>query len=158
MRADAHVLPAASNKSYLASSRSKRSSRSPSPRTAWKRSSGSFVERDQHAIAVPPLPITPHTYPLPLQVVVGVSRSRRSEGHIETSEDVPRHSLGYELDRPGSGSHVAYDDVSSSSREVTSTPMTATKNNVPPSSTLVMTVLVLRTNPSRNLCTASSSR
>ena len=36
--------------------------------------------------------------------------------------------------------------------------MTATKNNGPPSSTLVMTVLVLRTSPSRNLCTLRSSR
>jgi hypothetical protein len=34
--------------------------------------------------------------------------------------------------------------------------MTATKNNVPPSSALVMTVLVLRTSPSRKLCTACS--
>jgi hypothetical protein len=34
--------------------------------------------------------------------------------------------------------------------------MTATRNNVPPSSTLVMTVLVLRTSPSRKLCTARS--
>ena len=34
--------------------------------------------------------------------------------------------------------------------------MTATKNNVPPSSTLVMIVLVLRTSPSRKLCTACS--
>jgi hypothetical protein len=31
--------------------------------------------------------------------------------------------------------------------------MTATKNNGPPSSTLVMTVLVPRTSPSRNLYT-----
>jgi hypothetical protein len=68
------------------------------------------------------------------------------------------HSLGYELDRPGSDPHVAYDDVSSFSREVTSTPMTATKNNGPPSSILVMTVFVLRTSPSRNLCTLHSSR
>jgi hypothetical protein len=35
--------------------------------------------------------------------------------------------------------------------------MTATKNNVPPSSTLVMTVLVLRTSPSRKPCTLRSS-
>jgi hypothetical protein len=40
---------------------------------------------------------------------------------------------------------VTYDGSSPSSREVSSTAMTATKNNVPPSSTLVMTVLVLRT-------------
>jgi hypothetical protein len=33
--------------------------------------------------------------------------------------------------------------------------MTATKNNVPPSSTLVMTVLVLRTSPSRKFCMLS---
>jgi hypothetical protein len=33
--------------------------------------------------------------------------------------------------------------------------MTATKNNVPPSSALVMTVLVLRTNPSRKFCMLS---
>ena len=32
---------------------------------------------------------------------------------------------------------------------------TATKNNVPPSSTLVMTVLVLRTSPSRKSCMLS---
>ena len=36
--------------------------------------------------------------------------------------------------------------------------MTATKNNGPPSSTLVMTVLVPSTSPSRNLCTLRSSR
>jgi hypothetical protein len=36
--------------------------------------------------------------------------------------------------------------------------MTATKNNVPPSSTLVMTVLVPPTSPSRNLSTLRSSR
>ena len=36
--------------------------------------------------------------------------------------------------------------------------MTATKNNVPPNSTLVMTVLVLRTSPSRKPCTLRSSR
>jgi hypothetical protein len=36
--------------------------------------------------------------------------------------------------------------------------MTATRYNVPPSSTLVMTVLVPRTSPSRNPCTARSSR
>jgi hypothetical protein len=36
--------------------------------------------------------------------------------------------------------------------------MTATKYNVPPSSTLVMTVLVLRTSPSRKPCTLRSSR
>src|SRR5215216_3517644 len=34
--------------------------------------------------------------------------------------------------------------------------MTATKNNVPPNSTLVMTVLVLRTSPSRKPCTLRS--
>ena len=36
--------------------------------------------------------------------------------------------------------------------------MTATRYNVPPSSTLLMTVLVPRTSPSRNPCTARSSR
>src|SRR5215203_4903720 len=36
--------------------------------------------------------------------------------------------------------------------------MTATRYNVPPSSTLVITVLVPRTSPSRNPCTALSSR
>jgi hypothetical protein len=36
--------------------------------------------------------------------------------------------------------------------------MTATKNNVPPSSTLVMTVLVPCTSPSRKACTATSFR
>jgi hypothetical protein len=36
--------------------------------------------------------------------------------------------------------------------------MTATKNKVPPSSTLVMTVLVFCTSPSRKPCTLRSSR
>jgi hypothetical protein len=36
--------------------------------------------------------------------------------------------------------------------------MTATRYNVPPSSTLVITVLVPRTSPSSNPCTARSSR
>ena len=36
--------------------------------------------------------------------------------------------------------------------------MRATRYNVPPSSTLVITVLVPRTSPSRNLCTARSFR
>ncbi len=36
--------------------------------------------------------------------------------------------------------------------------MAATKNNVPPSSTLVMTVLVPLTSPSRKPCTLRSSR
>jgi hypothetical protein len=58
-----------------------------------------------------------------------------------------------------SGLHVAYEEeLSPSSREARSTPMTATKNNVPPSSALVMTVLVLRTSPSRKPCTLRSSR
>jgi hypothetical protein len=35
--------------------------------------------------------------------------------------------------------------------------MTATKNNVPPSSTLVMIVLVLRTSPSRKVCKRAPS-
>src|SRR5215203_1833459 len=61
------------------------------------------------------------------------------------------------------GARRAYDDddplpSSSCSRDVRSTPMTATRYNAPPSSTLVMTVLVPRTSPSRNLCTARSSR
>ena len=55
--------------------------------------------RDQHAIAVPPLPIMPHTYPPPLQVVVGVPAHDVVKGHISTSEDAPMHSLGYELPR-----------------------------------------------------------
>jgi hypothetical protein len=89
----------ASPKSYRVSRRSKRSSRVPSPSTAWNRSSGSSVERDQHPIAVPPLPITPHTHLPPLRVLVGVARSRRSEGHISTCEAVPVHSLAYRLPR-----------------------------------------------------------
>jgi hypothetical protein len=65
------VPAAGSQKSYRVSSRSKRTSRAPSPTTAWKPSSGSFVKRDQHAIVVQPLPITLHTYPPPLHLVVG---------------------------------------------------------------------------------------
>ena len=42
---------AGSQESYRVSNRSKRSSRVPSPRTAWKPSSGSFVFRDLHANA-----------------------------------------------------------------------------------------------------------
>ena len=50
-------------------------------------------------------------------------------------------------------------DLPSCSRDVRSTPMTATRYNVPPSSTLVITVLVPRTSPSKNLlCTARPSR
>ncbi len=52
--------------------------------------------------------------------------------------------------------YAAYEDSSPSSRDVSSTPMTATKNNVPPNSTLVMTVLVLLTSPSRKPCTLRS--
>src|SRR5215204_3863470 len=48
MHADAHDPPAASNESYREDNRSKRSSRVPSPRTAWKPSSSSFVFWDQH--------------------------------------------------------------------------------------------------------------
>ena len=65
---------------YRASSRSKHTSQATSPSTAWKRSSGSFVNRDQHPIAVPPLSIKPHTYPPPPRVLVGVTHSRRREG------------------------------------------------------------------------------
>jgi hypothetical protein len=56
------------------------------------------------------------------------------------------------------GPQVAYDDLSPSSRELRSTAMRATKYSVPPSSSLVMTVLVLRTSPSRKPCTLHSSR
>jgi len=38
------------------------------------------VFRKLHAIVVPPLPITPHTYPPPLQVLIGTLRSGRREG------------------------------------------------------------------------------
>src|SRR5215218_1920876 len=55
-----------------------------------------------------------------------------------------------------SDAHVAYDELPSSPREIRSTPMTTTKNNVPPSSTLVMTALVLRTSPSRKPSTLRS--
>ena len=51
---------------------------------------------------------------------------------------------------------AAYEGSSPSFRLVRSTPMTATKNNVPPNSTLVMTVLVLRTSTSRKPCTLRS--
>jgi hypothetical protein len=67
--------------------------------TAWKPSSGCFVKRDQHAVAVPPASIAPHTYPPPPRVVVDVPRSRCREGSYLAPEDVPMHSLGYELPR-----------------------------------------------------------
>ena len=76
-----------------------RTSRVSSPTTAWNLSLGSFVFRESHPIGVPPLPITPHIYPPPLRVVVGACRSHRSEVNLSTSEDVPMHSLGYELPR-----------------------------------------------------------
>jgi hypothetical protein len=43
MHPGSHVPLAASRKAYRVKRRSKRSSRLPSPRTAWKPSSGSFV-------------------------------------------------------------------------------------------------------------------
>src|SRR5215212_10503562 len=66
---------------------------------ARKRSSGSFVFWELHAIAVAPLPITPPTHPPPLRVVVGLAAHDVVKGDISTSEDVPMHSLGYELPR-----------------------------------------------------------
>jgi len=51
---------------------------------------------------------------------------------------------------------AAYEGLSPSFRLVRSTPITATKNNVPPNSTLVITVLVLRTSTSRKPCTLRS--
>jgi hypothetical protein len=67
------------NLNYRTARCSKRISWAPSPSTAWNASSGSFVFRDLHAIPVPPLPITPHTDPPPLQVLVGALRSGRRE-------------------------------------------------------------------------------
>ncbi len=54
MRAEHRGPRVTFRKSYRVSSRSKRSSRAPSPTTAWKPSSGSFVFRESHATAVPP--------------------------------------------------------------------------------------------------------
>jgi hypothetical protein len=58
---------------------------------------------------------------------------------------------------PGNRVVDSYYDPLPFSRDVRSTPMTAKKYNVPPTSTLVMAALVPRTSPSRNLCTTSSS-
>src|SRR5918997_5322262 len=58
-----------------------------------------FVEWDQHPITVPPVSITPHTYPLPLHLAVGACPSQRSKANMSTSEDVPMHSLAYRLPR-----------------------------------------------------------
>ncbi len=49
MHADTCTLLAASRLFYRASSRSKRTSRAPSPTTAWKPSSSSFVFLESHA-------------------------------------------------------------------------------------------------------------
>jgi hypothetical protein len=49
MRPDAQIPPATSNKPYLVISRSKLTSRLPSPATARNRSSGGFVFRELHA-------------------------------------------------------------------------------------------------------------
>jgi len=87
-----------------------------------------------------------------------------------TSENTT--SSKYLGDKPGSGPcsrprasgekrHSAPRDayrLRPSFRDVRITPITASKYNVPASSTLVITVLVPRTSPSRNLFTASSSR
>ena len=81
MHPGSHIPLAASRESYLASGGSKRTSRMPSPRTARMVSSGSFEFRDQHLIAVQPLPFTPHTHPPPPPLVEAVvARSRRREG------------------------------------------------------------------------------
>jgi hypothetical protein len=61
-------------------SRSKRTSRVPSPATARNRSSASFVFRELRATAVPPPSPTPHTSLSSLRVVVGAPHSRRREG------------------------------------------------------------------------------
>jgi hypothetical protein len=82
---------------YRASSRSKHTSQATSPSTAWKRSSGSFVKRDQYAIAVPLLPITLHTYLPPLHLMVGANDVVKD--HFSTCEDVSMHSLGYAFRR-----------------------------------------------------------
>jgi hypothetical protein len=62
------------------SSRRKKTQVSPSVSKARNRTTGRFVFRELHAIVVPPLPITPHTYPPPLQVLIGALRSGRREG------------------------------------------------------------------------------
>ena len=46
-----------------------------------------------HAIVVPSLPITPHTYPPPLQVLVGASAQDIVKGRISTPEDASTHPL-----------------------------------------------------------------
>jgi hypothetical protein len=52
MHPSSHVRPAASREPYRASSRSKCSSRAPSPTTAWKPRAGSFVYLELHADAI----------------------------------------------------------------------------------------------------------
>src|SRR5829696_6843716 len=49
---EAHVQPADGREPYRASSRSKRTSRAPSPSTAWNTNSESFVFRESHADVV----------------------------------------------------------------------------------------------------------
>jgi hypothetical protein len=92
MHADAYVLPAASRVSYRASSRSKHSSRAPSHRTAWNKSSGSFVFWEVHPIAVSPLSTTPHTsYPPPHHAAAEPATAGRQDRWVRmTNEDALR--------------------------------------------------------------------
>jgi hypothetical protein len=62
--------PLLPEKPYRASSRSKRTSRAPSPSMAWKPRAGSFVFLELHPIPVPADFMTPHIYPSMLHAAV----------------------------------------------------------------------------------------
>src|SRR5215203_5685094 len=68
---------------YLGSRRSKCSSRTPSPTTAWKPSSGSFVKRDQHANVVQPEEVSVLRDNLTRQLNGGLLRAPNSEQYAQ---------------------------------------------------------------------------
>jgi hypothetical protein len=101
-----HVRPAASREPYRASSRSKCSSRAPSPTTAWKPRAGSFVYLELHAVPVPAAFVRPHIYPIvyqgawsrscavgPAAVILALKDRGYTGSRIRTAGNAPsRHS------------------------------------------------------------------
>ena len=64
-----------------------RTLRAPSPTTAWKPSSGSFVNRDQHPTVVPPLCATPRTHSMRRKVIHDTRPTNRFLGRSGAPEN-----------------------------------------------------------------------